>query len=62
IVEDFFFNGAQDVLQIVDSKGTEYLVPFVDYYIDTVIDNLRCVILQNAVDLVALYKVEAKKK
>ena len=46
----------------VDSKGTEYLVPFVDYYIDTVIDNLRCVILQNAVDLVALYKVEAKKK
>lgn len=49
-------------MQIVDSKGTEYLVPFVDYYIDTVIDNLRCVILQNAVDLVALYKVEAKKK
>ena len=62
IVEDFFFNGAQDVLQIVDNQGTEYLVPFVEYYIDTVMDNLQCVILQNAADLIALYKAETKKK
>ncbi|HPB18914.1 MAG TPA: hypothetical protein PLL35_03585 [Candidatus Cloacimonas sp.] len=61
IVEDFFFNGAQDVLQIVNSKGTEYLVPFVDYYIDAVIDNPGCVILQNALELISFYQTLAKK-
>ena len=62
IIEDYFFNEAQQVLQILDSNGIEYLVPFVDYYIDTVIDNPGCVILKNALELIAFYRAEAKQK
>ena len=62
IIEDFFFNGAQQVLQIVDKNKIEYLVPFVDYYIDTILNNPGCVILKNALELIAFYRAEAKSK
>lgn len=62
IVEDYIFNGAQDVLQISAASGNEYLIPFVEYYIDTIIDNPGCIILRNAKDLIDLYRVDLKKK
>jgi len=54
-VEDYFFNGAQDVLQVLDSAGTEYLIPYVDYYVAAVDALEKAILLQNAADLIALY-------
>lgn len=54
-VDDYFFNGAQDVLQILDSAETEYLIPYVDYYIAKVDVAEKIILLQNAADLIDLY-------
>lgn len=60
IVEDYFYNGAQHVLQIVDKQKRELLIPFVDHYIEAVLDNLKSIVLQNATELIELYQQEAK--
>ncbi len=55
-VEDYFFNGAQDVLQVLDSSGIEYLIPYVDFYLASVLNDEKIILLQNAEDLIALYR------
>ena len=59
IVEDYFYNGAQHVLQIRDSQGRELLIPFVDYYIQIVLPKLQSIVLHNASELIAFYQSEA---
>lgn len=56
VVEGSFFNGAQHVLQIVDKDGCELLVPFVDHYIEAVMDKLKRIILHNAEGLIDFYR------
>lgn len=60
-VEDYFFNGAQQVLQIVDSNGIEYLIPYVDHYLCQILHSTRSLVLQNADELIALYRAETGK-
>lgn len=55
-LEDYFFNGAQEVLQVLDSGGIEYLIPYVDFYIAGVQEAEKTILLQNAEDLIALYR------
>lgn len=55
-VDDYFFNGAQHVLQVVDPKGAELLIPFVDHYVKAVEDKSKTIVLQNAEELIALYR------
>jgi ribosomal 30S subunit maturation factor RimM len=58
-VEDYFFNGAQQVLQVLSETGTEYLIPFVDYYIAEVLEREQSIKLQNADDLIAFYALNS---
>jgi len=60
-VEDYFYNGAQQVLQIMDNNGVEYLIPYVDNYVSAVLHSTKSILLQNAGELIALYKTEANK-
>lgn len=60
-VENYFFNGAQHVLQIVDKDGCELLIPFVDHYIEAVMDKLKRIILCNAEGLIDFYRQEASQ-
>ncbi len=59
-VEVVFHNGAQDVLQIVDSSGIEILIPLVDHYVQSVQADSQSVILHNAEELIVFYRNEAK--
>ncbi|MDD2228178.1 MAG: hypothetical protein PHY48_02055 [Candidatus Cloacimonetes bacterium] len=59
-IKDYFFNGAQQVLQISDASKTEILIPYVDYYIQAVLTDLQSIILQNAEDLIAFYQNQTK--
>ncbi|MDD4309675.1 MAG: hypothetical protein PHO32_04800 [Candidatus Cloacimonetes bacterium] len=58
-IEDYFYNGAQYVLQICDRNGKELLIPYVDHYIQSVLSGLQSVTLQNASELIALYQSES---
>jgi ribosomal 30S subunit maturation factor RimM len=58
-VQDFFFNGAQQVLQIADVGQPELLVPYVDYYVMAVMVELKSIVLQNAEGLIAFYRNQA---
>ncbi len=54
VLEDYFFNNAQFVLQVRSTAGKEILVPYVDYYISTVIREMHSIFLQNASSLIDL--------
>ncbi len=60
-VQDYFYNGAQQVLQISDAEKLELLVPYVDYYIQAVLPELQRIVLQNAEGLVAFYRTKPDK-
>ncbi len=60
VVEDYFYNGAQQVLSVTGETRVEYLIPWVDYYIATVNTELRRVTLQNAEELIHFYQTEAE--
>ncbi|GAB1468638.1 hypothetical protein MASR2M64_13770 [Candidatus Cloacimonadota bacterium] len=59
-VQDYFFNGAHDVLQISDASKTEILIPYVDYYIEAVLRDLQSIILQHSEALIAFYRNQTK--
>lgn len=59
LVEDYFYNGAQQVLQVEDESGHELLIPFVDYYVEAVLNDLRSIMLQNATGLIEFYRQES---
>ncbi|HNQ43874.1 MAG TPA: hypothetical protein PKI59_05565, partial [Candidatus Cloacimonadota bacterium] len=53
-VEDYFYNGAQDVIVINSAMGSELLVPLVDYYLEQVLDANQVLFLKNLDDLLAV--------
>jgi len=60
-IQDYFYNGAQQVLQISDAQKPELLVPYVEYYVQAVLPELQRIVLQNAEGLIAFYRSEPDK-
>lgn len=58
VVEDMFFNGAQDVIVIDTPCAVELLVPLVEFYLDQVLEDNRVLFLQNLDDLLAANDLE----
>lgn len=55
-VQDYFYNGAHYVLQVVDKDKPELLIPYVDHYIRAKLIDLHRVVLQNADALIEYYR------
>ncbi len=55
-VQDYFFNGAHYVLQVVDEEHPELLIPYVDHYIQAKLLDLQSLVLQNADALIEFYR------
>ncbi len=53
-VRGYFHNNAQYVLEIEMPNGSELLVPFVEHYVQAVLDAPKVVALQNVQDLIEL--------
>lgn len=54
ILTDYFHNNAQYVLVIESPSGGEILVPYVDHFVESVIDAARVIELRNADGLINL--------